>query len=156
MVEYTNREYIDMLKVLAACNDNARAPEHLYKEIFPNHRHPDHKTIQNVEIRVKETGCIAPKGSLYAGRPRSLTWRQEKQLLQDVENNPTTKNRPVRPPAEVPKIVYRGNRPADLGNGEWEEGSITARGDRPCINPVSSRMCPAGSALPASASFSSD
>ncbi|KAF2905973.1 hypothetical protein ILUMI_00204 [Ignelater luminosus] len=76
MAGYTNAEYVDMLKVLGACNDSARAAECLYRETFPNrHRHPDHKTIQNVETRVVETGCIAPKCFLYAGRPRSLTWR---------------------------------------------------------------------------------
>ncbi|KAF2891753.1 hypothetical protein ILUMI_14420 [Ignelater luminosus] len=91
MAGYTNAEYVDMLKVLGACNDSARAAECLYRETFPNrHRHPDHKTIQNVETRVVETGCIAPKCFLYAGRPRSLTWRQEEQLLQDVGKNPTT------------------------------------------------------------------
>ncbi|KAF2896549.1 hypothetical protein ILUMI_09599 [Ignelater luminosus] len=93
MAEYTNREYVDMLKVLGACNDNAHAVERLYRERFSNRRHPDHKTIQNVETRIVETGCIAPKRSLYAGRPRSLTCRQEEQLLQNVENNPTISTR---------------------------------------------------------------
>lgn len=93
MAAYTNREYVDMIKVLGACNDNSRAAERLYVERFPNRRHPDHKTIQNAEIRAVDTGCIAPKRSLNAGRPRKLTWQQEEQLLQDVDNNPTTSTR---------------------------------------------------------------
>lgn len=91
MAGYTNREYVDMIKVLDACNDNARAAEHLYRDRVPNRRHTDRKTIQ--KTRAVETGCIAPKRSLYADRLRRLAWQQKEQLLQNVENNPTTSTR---------------------------------------------------------------
>lgn len=92
MVEpYSNREYVDMIKVLGACNDNTRAAARLYRENYPNRRHPDHKTIQNAELRMVETGFVAPKRN-DAGRPPALTWQQE-ELLEIIENDPTTSTR---------------------------------------------------------------
>ncbi|KAF2878669.1 hypothetical protein ILUMI_27506 [Ignelater luminosus] len=62
-----------------------------------NFDHPDHKTIQNVETRIVELGCTALKRSLYAGRPRSLTWPQEEQLLQDMSSKIQLASIPPQP-----------------------------------------------------------
>lgn len=36
----------DMNTILGTWDDNAYADKHLYTELFPTSRHPDHKTIQ--------------------------------------------------------------------------------------------------------------
>ena len=64
---YCNPDYVDMLKVLGACNDNASAAARAYAERFPNRRHPDAKTIRRVEQRLLETGNLNPRSN-QAGR----------------------------------------------------------------------------------------
>lgn len=51
---YSNREYVDMLKVLDAYNDNATRAARAYAVKFPDRRHPDAKTIRRVEQRLLE------------------------------------------------------------------------------------------------------
>lgn len=89
---YSNQEYLDMIKLLVVCNNNARAAERLYRHRFPTRRHPDHKTISAVEVRLLETGCLAPN-MRHAGRPRQLTRQQEEQLLHDIEEDPSVSTR---------------------------------------------------------------
>ena len=84
---YCNRDYVDMLKVLGACNDNASAAARAYAERFPNRRHPDAKTIRRVEQRLLETGQLDPRKN-KGGRYSTLNVAQEEQILEFVETDP--------------------------------------------------------------------
>lgn len=85
---YCNRDYVDMLKLLGACNDNATAAARAYAERFPNRRHPDAKTIRRVEQRLLETGNLNPRKN-QAGRQSMLSVDQEEQILEFVEAEPS-------------------------------------------------------------------
>lgn len=86
---YSNREYVDMLKVLGAHNDNASAASRAYTVKFPNRRHPDAKTIRRVEQRLLETGNLNPRLN-KGGRHSTLNVVQEEQILDFVEAEPNT------------------------------------------------------------------
>jgi hypothetical protein len=110
---YANEEYVDMIKLLGVCNDNARSAARLYRERYPNRRHPDHKTIRAVEIRLLENGCFAPRKD-NSGRPRRLTWQQEEQLLNDIDQEPLTSVRILErdhqhPRSTVHRFMQRAN-----------------------------------------------
>jgi hypothetical protein len=57
---YSNCEYVDMIKALEACDENAHAAAILYAERFSRQRHPDDKVITRVEQRLVDTGHLNP------------------------------------------------------------------------------------------------
>ncbi|KAL1505150.1 hypothetical protein ABEB36_004773 [Hypothenemus hampei] len=70
------KEYVDMLKILGAYNDNATAAARAYAEKFPNRRHPDAKAIRRVEVRLLETGNLNPRKN-KGGRNPTLNVAEE-------------------------------------------------------------------------------
>jgi hypothetical protein len=68
---YSNREYVNMINALGACDGNSRAAAILNAERFPRRRHPDDKVITRVEQRLVDTGHLNPRRGMV-GRPLSM------------------------------------------------------------------------------------
>ncbi|EFN70922.1 hypothetical protein EAG_00265, partial [Camponotus floridanus] len=53
MADYPPAEIIDILLVLGECRENYRAAERLYRERYPDRRHPYAGTIRDLKIRAQ-------------------------------------------------------------------------------------------------------
>lgn len=51
---YTPREYTDMHYIYGECRGNAHLAAQLYRERYPDRRHPDHRVIARVHITFGE------------------------------------------------------------------------------------------------------
>lgn len=91
---YSNREYVDMLKALGACNNSARAAAVYYAQQFPNRRQPDDKVIRRVEQRLIETGNLNPR-KRNEGRPEVHNVHAEERILEIVEDDPCISTRAI-------------------------------------------------------------
>jgi hypothetical protein len=67
----SNREYVDMIKALGACDGNPHAAATLYAERFPRQRLPRGKVIRRVEQRPVDTGRRG-----LGGRPPCPSWQE--------------------------------------------------------------------------------
>jgi hypothetical protein len=68
---YSNREHVDMIKALVACDGNAFAAAILNAERFPRRRHPDDKVTTRFEQRLVDTAHLNPRRET-GGRPQSM------------------------------------------------------------------------------------
>jgi hypothetical protein len=101
---YSNREYVDMIKALGACYCNAHAPAILYAERFPRRRHPDDKVITRVKQRLVDTGHLNPRRGT-GGRPLSMSWQEEEQVLDMVADQPGISTRALARRDSLPKTT---------------------------------------------------
>lgn len=95
MAQYLLSEYADMHFVYGLADGNARLAERLYAIRFPDRQHPSYKVFISLHNRIKETGKVV-KDMSGTGRPRSVrTIRFEENVLQHVEENPSTSTRAI-------------------------------------------------------------
>jgi hypothetical protein len=85
---YSNREYVDMITALGACNGNAHAVAMLHAERLPRWHHPNDKIYQTyVEQWLVDTGHLNTQCGL-GGHPLQMLWREEGQVLDTVADQP--------------------------------------------------------------------
>lgn len=85
-MDFTAREYIDMIITYGMAGQNARAAVRLYAERFPKReRHPTYRTILRCIQRGAETGYLLPHRD-NAGAP--VHYRDEERILRAFEDNP--------------------------------------------------------------------
>lgn len=105
MENYTNSEKVDMLLVYGFCQGNGRQSVRVYMERFPNRRIPNHQTFANIERHLRETGSFEKK---FEGRGRMRTTRTvetEENILERVEEEPSTSTRRLERELHVPKTI---------------------------------------------------
>lgn len=101
-MQFMFNEYADMHMVYGYCNGNAHMAEQEYRLRFPNRRHPIGSTFQSLDQRLRETGSFLPRKA-NAGRPRRRrTVQLEQQVLDAVEEDPSTSTRQVAATLNVP------------------------------------------------------
>lgn len=88
MSQYTPREYADMHFIYGECGGVGREAARLYRERYPDRRHPDHRVFGRVhnaytEGRIPGSGV----GGAREGRPRR---HADDQVLNLAEQDPTT------------------------------------------------------------------
>lgn len=92
MQQFSIEEYVHMHFVYGLADGNARQAERLYRERYPERRHPNHKTFAAIHQRLLETGKVAKRSS--EGRPISVrTPDLEEAVLEDVGQDPSTSTR---------------------------------------------------------------
>lgn len=89
---FSNSDMRDMICVYAQENFNGRRALRRYTRMYPNRRHPNFKTFQNLYQRLGETGSFRPKRDLI-GRPKTLTVNQEEEVLVRAAENPEISTR---------------------------------------------------------------
>lgn len=84
MAQYTKNEYANMHYIYGECRGNAAAAAALYRERYPNARHPDHRVF----VRLHNSLCegrfpgTGPGGALE-GRPHAI--EREEEVLEEFE-----------------------------------------------------------------------
>lgn len=74
---------------------SARA-ERLYAERYPNRMHPDRKTFECLDRRIRNNNCLMPKPKVDAGRNRRVrTIEMEERIIGIVDQNPTISTRVI-------------------------------------------------------------
>ena len=100
MSSYTTREYANMHLIYGECRCNASAAARLYRERYPNAaRYPDHRVFTNVHRLLFSEGRL-PNQTHGGGRP---TNPMEEEVLQAVEEDPSTSVRAIETNTGVPK-----------------------------------------------------
>lgn len=89
MPVYTEREYNDMIRCFeAAGGRSSNAAANLYRQRFPNRRHPDHRVFTRLMIRDNQGGHVVPPND-RAGAPRRVrNPRVEERIIRHIRNNP--------------------------------------------------------------------
>lgn len=100
MSSYTTREYANMHLIYGECRCNASAAARLYRERYPNAaRYPDHRVFTNVHRLLFSEGRL-PNQTHGGGRPTNPI---EEEVLQAVEEDPSTSVRAIETNTGVPK-----------------------------------------------------
>lgn len=85
--------------IYGECRGNGVAAANLYRERYPNAlRHPDHRVFINVH-RAYAEGRV-PHNRARTGRPRM---DYDEEVLQEIENDPTTSARAIESRTGIPK-----------------------------------------------------
>lgn len=92
--QYTAQEYANMHFIYGECRGNASAAATLYRERYPNARHPDYRVFIRVhgcysEGRMPGSGI----GGTSSGRAANVDLQDV--VLQEIENNPSTSTRAI-------------------------------------------------------------
>lgn len=92
--QYTSQEYANMHYIYGECRSNANEAASLYRERYPNARHPDYRVF----IRVH--GCYSEGrlpgigvGGTSTGRIANID--TEETVLEEIERDPTTSTRAI-------------------------------------------------------------
>lgn len=94
-MNYTNDEYMDMIIVYGAADENAARARRMYSEKFRNRQTPSENTFLRVIQRGRETGNLQPKKGQYGGRPNRYAVDVQEEVLQRVDAEPTTSTRQI-------------------------------------------------------------
>jgi len=74
---------------------SARA-ERLYAERYPNRIHPDRKTFERLDRRIRNSDCLMPKPNVDTGHNRWIrTIETEERIIEIIEQNPTISTRAI-------------------------------------------------------------
>jgi len=74
---------------------SARA-ERLYAERYPNRMHPDRKTFERLDRRIRNSDCLMPKPNVDAGRNRRIrTIETEERIIEMIEQDSTISTRAI-------------------------------------------------------------
>lgn len=93
---YENNELVDIILSYGECQQNAAAACRLYAERFPLRNQPAPRTVVNLLIRLRDTGYLKEQRGGHAGRPPPREMVEiEENILEIVENDPTTSTRSV-------------------------------------------------------------
>lgn len=68
---YSSNEYADIVILYGECNQNARRTALQYADLYPNRRHPDHRTIIKVIQRLRDQGSYRTP-MIDTGAPRHV------------------------------------------------------------------------------------
>lgn len=90
MDPYTNEELADMHLIYGESRGNCRLARRLYQNKFPHRRIPSHPTFAQIDRRLRETGAFKPNRWNAGRRPQVLQPHVEENILDMVEQNPTT------------------------------------------------------------------
>lgn len=101
MVNFTNEEYVDMIMVYGAAEENAERARRMYLERFPNRQTPSRNTFLRVIQRGRETGKLQPKKGHGGGRPNQIEVNVEEAILDMADADPTTSTRQIAQQVEV-------------------------------------------------------
>src|SRR5678816_3785793 len=94
-MNYTNSEMCDMHFVYCRTNGNLLTAMRLYEEMYPNRVIPHHTMFARLHQRFREAGSFK-KLTNGNGRPRTVsTPDAEEQVLQELEDIPTTSTRKI-------------------------------------------------------------
>lgn len=90
-MSYSTREKADMHLVYGMAGMNSRLAERMYAQMYPNRSHPSRGTFVQLHAN------LAAYGSFQSplDRVRPVTDRLEEEILDEVENNPSTSTRAV-------------------------------------------------------------
>ena len=77
--------------MVCMANGNASEARRLYIDKYPNRRAPDPRTFSRVHHRLRETGSVFSVNA--GGRTRQLDPIGEENVLQTVEEDPSTSTR---------------------------------------------------------------
>lgn len=92
---YTPREYANMHYIYGEARGNAREAARLYRERYPNLRHPDHRVFLRVHNSLLEgriLGSGVGVGGTSEGRPRQVN---EEIILRQIEEDASTSVRVI-------------------------------------------------------------
>ena len=74
---------------------SARA-ERLYAERYPNRIHPDRKTFERLDQRIRNSNCLMPKPNVDGGRERRIRRIEtEERIVEMIEEDPTISTRAI-------------------------------------------------------------
>ncbi|CAH0720539.1 unnamed protein product, partial [Brenthis ino] len=93
-IQYEPQEYANMHFVYGECRGNANAAAALYRERYPNARHPDYRVFIRVHSCYSE-GRIPGSGVGGSSAGRIANPDFEDMVLQEVEQDPSTSIRAV-------------------------------------------------------------
>lgn len=101
-VQYTAEEYANMHFIYGECRGNANAAAALYRERYPNDRHPDYRVF----IRVH--GCFSEGRMLGSGVGGTSTGRVpnldiENTVLEEIGQDPSISTRSIAQRTGIPK-----------------------------------------------------
>lgn len=94
MYNYTNSEMCDMHFFYGLANGNALAARRLYEERYPDRVIPHHTMFSRLHQRLSETGSFE-KRTAENGHPQTVTPQMEEQVLNEIEDSPTTSTRKI-------------------------------------------------------------
>lgn len=95
MVEYTNAEYTDMLKIYGEAQSNGRAAQRLYAERYPYRETPSHTIFYRVEQRLRERGTFRANRVNCGVQRNRRTPMFDEEVLHLIEENPRTSTRTI-------------------------------------------------------------
>ncbi|KAB7494155.1 Nucleosome-remodeling factor subunit [Armadillidium nasatum] len=105
-MNYTNSEMCDMHFVYGRANGNSLAAMRLYEEMYPNRVIPHHTMFARLHQRLGETGSFK-KLTNGNGRPRTVSTPDvEEQVLQELEDSPTTSKQYSFSAIKIRLIIY--------------------------------------------------
>ncbi|GFV60961.1 uncharacterized protein TNCV_4716151 [Trichonephila clavipes] len=91
----TNAELADMHLMFGAAQGNGSAAERMYRERFPDRKHPERRTFERIHRELRTSGTFyASRRGTGIGRYRR-TPSLEQRILNTVDNNPSTSSRAV-------------------------------------------------------------
>lgn len=91
MSSFTFEEYADIHYTYGLADGNGSKARRIYMEKYPTRKLPDARTFQRVHHRLRETGTVLQ--TQRGGRPTRLDPIQEEDVLEAVENDPSTSTR---------------------------------------------------------------
>lgn len=94
-MQYTFAELTDMIIVYGEARCNARKAERIYRQRFPNRRHPSRVIFPIIERRMRETGTFNVTRRDVAPRRTARTVAAEEEILDTVENTPSASTREI-------------------------------------------------------------
>lgn len=72
MYWHSNNEYVDMYLIFGEAHCSSVRAERLYAKRYPNCMHPDRKTFERLDQRIRNSDCLIPK-LIDVGRNRLCT-----------------------------------------------------------------------------------
>lgn len=94
-MEYTYEEYADIHLIYGEARGNARAAARLYRDKFPNRRHPHYSTFIEIHRRLRETGTFKPN-KRNCGATRTVRNEvNDAEVLDRIDDNPSTSSRAI-------------------------------------------------------------
>lgn len=92
-VQFTNREYADIIFMYGFCNGNATAAAREYAIQYPGRRHPNRAVFVQVFNRLADTGSVNQLVGNRIGRPIVIGPNIEDQILNHTQREPTISTR---------------------------------------------------------------
>lgn len=94
MTTYSHCEKIDMILVIGECNENCLLASRVYAQKYPNRRHPNRRSLENLLQVFRRTGsvcCQKPE------RQRPITGNEENHfvVIESLIENPHTSQRKI-------------------------------------------------------------